>query len=162
MMHPAVYMCLFYFKSTLYIMYRCLSCLLFLLFALQLPAQKTDRDFQAIRAAMAAQEAAWNRGDKEAFMEGYWKADSLTFVGSRGLTFGWQQTLDNYKKGYPTPESMGQLKFTLVRMEKLSKRSAYVIGKWHLTRSIGDVGGHFILIWKKINGKWMIVTDHTS
>ncbi len=125
-------------------------------------AQKADRDGQAIRAVMAAQEVAWNRGDKEAFMEGYWHADSLTFVGARGLTFGWQQTLDGYKKGYPTPESMGQLHFTLIRLEKLSKRSAYVIGKWHLTRSIGDVGGHFILVWKKIKGKWVIVTDHTS
>lgn len=135
-----------------------------LVFALVFPlqAQKVDRDEQAIRAAMAAQEIAWNRGDKEAFMEGYWRADSLTFVGARGLTFGWQQTLDNYKKGYPTPESMGQLHFTIIRLEKLSKRSAYVIGKWHLTRSIGDVGGHFILVWKKIKGKWVIVTDHTS
>lgn len=95
-------------------------------------------------------------------MLGYWHSDSLTFVGSRGLTYGWQQTLDNYKKGYPTQESMGKLTFTLLRLEKLSKRSAYVVGRWHLQRSIGDVGGHFILIWKKIKGKWVIVTDHTS
>ena len=139
---------------------------LFICFSILLPlqswSQKQDRDLQTIRAVMADQEGAWNRGDKEAFMLGYWHSDSLTFVGSRGLTYGWQQTLDNYKKGYPTQESMGKLTFTLLRLEKLSKRSAYVVGRWHLQRSIGDVGGHFILIWKKIKGKWVIVTDHTS
>lgn len=137
---------------------------LFICFSILLPPQSwsQDRDLKAIRAVMADQEGAWNRGDKEAFMLGYWHSDSLTFVGSRGLTYGWQQTLDNYKKGYPTQESMGKLTFTLLRLEKLSKRSAYVVGRWHLQRSIGDVGGHFILIWKKIKGKWVIVTDHTS
>lgn len=95
-------------------------------------------------------------------MEGYWRSDSLTFVSTRGLTRGWQQTLDGYKKGYPNAETMGKLTFTLLRVERLSKRSAYVVGKWHLARSIGDAGGHFLLIWKKMGGKWVIVTDHTS
>jgi ketosteroid isomerase-like protein len=125
-------------------------------------AQRGRQDLADIRAVMAMQEAAWNRGDLPAFMEGYWRSDSLTFVSTRGLTFGWQQTLDGYKKGYPNTEAMGKLRFTILRLEKQSKRSAYMIGKWHLTRTIGDIGGHFMLIWKKIDGKWLIVADHTS
>ncbi len=116
----------------------------------------------AIRAVLEKQEIDWNRGDLAAFMEGYWKSDSLCFVGARGLTFGWQKTLDNYKKGYPDLEAMGKLKFTILSVEQLSSRSAYVIGKWHLTRTIGDIGGHYSLLWKKIKGKWVIVADHTS
>ncbi len=116
----------------------------------------------AIRAIMAEQELAWNRGDIPAFMDGYWNSDSLRFVGTRGLTFGWQKTLDNYKKGYPDREAMGKLKFSIISVELLSKTSAFVIGKWHLTRSIGDLGGHYTLLWKKIKGKWVIVADHTS
>lgn len=121
-----------------------------------------QRDEQLIRQIMAEQELAWNRGDLEAFMGGYWKSDSLKFIGSRGLTYGWQQTLDNYKKGYPDPDAMGKLKFTILSVEKLSGKSAFVIGKWHLTRKAGDLSGHYTLLWKKIKGKWVIVADHSS
>ncbi len=115
-----------------------------------------------IRAIMAKQELAWNRGELVDFMDGYWKSDSLRFIGSKGLTYGWQKTLDNYKKGYPDLDAMGKLKFTIISVEQLSGKSAYVIGKWYLTRTIGDLSGHYTLLWKKIQGKWVIVADHSS
>ncbi|HPI05274.1 MAG TPA: nuclear transport factor 2 family protein [Saprospiraceae bacterium] len=124
-----------------------------------LSAQKAET---TIRRIMADQELAWNRGDLEGFMLGYWHSDSLRFIGSRGLTYGWQQTLDNYKKGYPDTEAMGKLKFTILSVEQLSKRSAYVIGKWHLARKAGDLEGHYTLLWKKVKGVWVIVADHSS
>ena len=124
-----------------------------------LSAQKAET---TIRRIMADQELAWNRGDLEGFMLGYWHSDSLRFIGSRGLTYGWQQTLDNYKKGYPDTEAMGKLKFTILSVEQLSKRSAYVIGKWHLAHKAGDLEGHYTLLWKKVKGVWVIVADHSS
>jgi ketosteroid isomerase-like protein len=124
--------------------------------------QNTAAEENAIRKVMADQEAAWNRADIEAFMDGYWKSDSLTFIGSRGVTYGWQATLDSYKKGYPDAEAMGKLTFTILRLEVLSPGSAYVIGKWHLKRKADEPGGHFTLLWKKIGGKWVITADHTS
>lgn len=111
---------------------------------------------------MADQEAAWSRGDLEGFMAGYWQSDSLRFIGSKGVSYGWKTTLSNYKKSYPDRESMGELTFTVISIEMLSKRSAFVVGKWHLTRKIGDLSGHYTLLWKKIGGKWYIVTDHSS
>ncbi len=137
-----------------------------LLFAL-LFLSATDSDAQnsdqkAIRQIMAAQESAWNRGDLEAFMAGYWNSDSLRFIGSRGLTFGWQNTLDNYKKGYPDPEAMGKLKFTILSVEKTSKHYAFVVGKWHLSRTIGDLEGYYTLLWRKFHEKWVIIADHSS
>ncbi|MCA0236796.1 MAG: nuclear transport factor 2 family protein [Bacteroidetes bacterium] len=134
--------------------------LLFLLFASVAYAQSAAE--KTIRSIMADQERAWNRADLEGFMDGYWRSDSLRFIGSRGLTYGWQQTLDNYKKSYPGPEAMGQLKFTILSVEILSKRSAYVIGKWELTREAGNLSGHYTLLWKKMKGKWVIVADHSS
>lgn len=125
-----------------------------------LSAQSADH--QAIRQVMADQELAWSRGDLEGFMAGYWRSDSLRFIGSKGLTYGWQKTLDNYKKGYPTPEAMGKLTFTVLSIEKLSKHSAYVVGKWHLARTVGDLSGHYTLLWRKIKGKWVIVSDHSN
>lgn len=125
-------------------------------------AQQPASDETLIRQIMAAQEAAWNRGDLAAFMEGYWQSDSLRFIGSRGLTFGWQTTLDNYRKNYPDPETMGQLKFTIISVEPLAPTSAFVIGKWHLARTKGDLEGHYTLLWRKINGQWVIVADHSS
>lgn len=134
--------------------------LCFLLTTAWLTAQNADE--KSIRAIMADQELAWNRGDLEGFMAGYWKSDSLKFIGSRGLTYGWQQTLDNYKRGYPDTDAMGKLKFTIISVEKLSGKSAYVIGKWHLARKAGDLSGHYTLLWKKLKGRWVIVADHSS
>ncbi|MBK6930224.1 MAG: DUF4440 domain-containing protein [Saprospirales bacterium] len=135
---------------------------LFLLISFPGLTQKSGKAGQAIRAVMAAQEAAWNRGDLEAFMEGYWRSDSLTFIGSKGLTLGWRQTLENYQKGYPDRDAMGKLSFSIISIELLSPKSAFVIGKWHLARNAGDLSGHFTLLWKKIKGHWVIVADHSS
>ena len=152
------------------------TCLLVCLALLTLPgfAQKTRKSHKeakadkpekielTIQAIMKNQEAAWNRGDLEGFMAAYWPSDSLRFIGSRGLTYGWRQTLENYKKGYPDRDAMGKLTFTILSVEKLSLRNAFVIGKWHLARKAGDQSGHYTLLWRKIKGKWLIVADHSS
>lgn len=121
-----------------------------------------DQDINAIRKVLAQQQQDWNSGKLEAFMQGYWKSDSLKFISSRGINYGWQSTLDGYKKGYPTTEAMGKLTFTIISIEKLSDESAIVIGKWHLQRTKDEPQGHFTLLWKKIAGHWVIVADHTS
>lgn len=110
---------------------------------------------------MLEQEQAWNKGDIKKFMQHYWQNDSLTFIGSKGVTRGWQKTLDNYIKSYPTKESMGQLTFTIIETTALSTESVYVIGKWELKKE-KPASGHFTLLWKKINNAWVIVSDHTS
>ncbi|MFA6261381.1 MAG: DUF4440 domain-containing protein [Bacteroidia bacterium] len=121
-------------------------------------------DAQMIRRVLLMQEKAWNAGDLPAFMEGYWKNDSLQFIGKKGITLGWQQTLDNYIKSYPDQATMGQLQFEILKLEMFSKTTAQVIGKWTLIRSVekGNAGGYFTLIFKKINKRWVIVSDHTS
>lgn len=115
-----------------------------------------------IKQILNKQTEAWNKGDIDAFMQTYWKNDSLVFVGKSGVTYGWQNTFDNYRKGYPDKTAMGQLQFTVIRIESLSDQVYNVIGKWHLTRTIGNLQGHYTLIIKKINGKWLIVQDHSS
>jgi hypothetical protein len=119
-------------------------------------------DEQAVRTTLNQQTVAWNQGNLEEFMEGYWKSDSLMFVGKSGLTYGWQATLDNYKKGYPDTASMGKLTFDIVQVKRLSVLYFFVVGKWHLARTIGDVGGTFTLLFKKIKNKWVIIADHSS
>ncbi len=116
----------------------------------------------AIRKLMAEQTEAWNRGDLEKFMVGYWENDSLMFVGKSGVTYGWKNTLANYKKGYPDLAAMGKLEFTLIKIKRLSSKYYHVTGKWFLERSIGDVGGHFTLLFQKIRGNWVIIADHSS
>ena len=117
---------------------------------------------EAVRKVLATQSADWNTGNIEAFMQGYWKSDSLMFVGKNGVTYGWANTLNNYKKGYPDTAAMGKLEFTLITVKKLSDQYVEVIGKWHLQRSIGDLQGHFSLLFQKINNTWVIIIDHTS
>lgn len=121
-----------------------------------------DQDIATIRKVLAQQQQDWNSGNLESFMQGYWKSDSLKFISSRGINYGWQATLDGYKKGYPTAEAMGKLTFTIISIEKLSDASAMVIGKWHLQRTKDEPQGHFTLLWKKIEGRWVIVADHSS
>lgn len=122
---------------------------------------RTQTGVATVLQAMKEQESSWNRGDIPAFMQHYWNNDSLMFIGSKGVTFGWQKTLDNYLKSYPDKATMGTLKFTIVKSEQLSPESIYIVGKWGLARE-KPVGGHFTLLWKKINSKWVIVADHTS
>lgn len=110
---------------------------------------------------MNAQEKAWNEGNIEAFMKHYWNNDSLKFIGKSGITYGWQKTLDNYKKSYPTKADMGLLTFSIKEATLLSPESIYLIGQWQLKKD-KPAGGYFTLLWKKIKGDWVIVADHTS
>jgi uncharacterized protein (TIGR02246 family) len=116
----------------------------------------------AIRQLMAGQVAAWNKGSIDDFMKGYWNNDSLMFIGHGGITYGYQQTLDNYKKIYSNAGQMGKLFFTLLRVKRLSPDYYFVIGKWLLKRKTGDIGGIYTLLFRKIDGQWRIVCDHTS
>lgn len=136
--------------------------LLLVLIIASLDSWSQSRDEKAIRQLLSDQNAAWNRGDIESFMKGYWENDSLMFIGSSGITYGWKNTLANYKKSYPDTASMGKLTFTLIKVKKLSKEFYHVTGKWFLKRSVGDVGGHFTLMFRKINGTWVIISDHSS
>lgn len=117
---------------------------------------------QEIKNVLGNQQAAWNKGDIESFMDGYWQSDSLMFVSKSGITYGWQNTLNNYKTGYPDAASMGLLDFDIQQVNRLSDSYYFIVGKWHLTRHIGDLGGHFTLLFKKVDGKWVIISDHTS
>lgn len=121
-----------------------------------------SKDELSIRTILAAQTSEWNKGNLESFMKGYWESDSLTFIGKSGITYGWKKTLDNYKKGYPDTAAMGKLNFELVTVKRLSKDYFFVVGKWHLTRSIGNIGGAYTLLFRKIKNQWVIVTDHSS
>ncbi len=121
-----------------------------------------SKDDLLIRSAMQEQLAAWNSGDIERYMETYWKSDSLMFVGKSGVTYGWQNTLRNYKRGYPDTASMGKLDFQIIQIQRLSPLYFSVTGKWHLARTKGDLSGHFTLLFRKIAGRWVIVSDHSS
>jgi ketosteroid isomerase-like protein len=133
------------------------TCLIFL----STLAQKPNAAIQ-VAENMKKQELAWNAFDIEGFMRYYWNNDSLKFIGSKGITYGWKNTLENYKKGYPNQETMGQLTFTNYSIEPLGKDAVYVIGKWQIKKKEKNVGGHYTLLWKKIKGEWVIVCDHTS
>ena len=144
---------------------------LFLLaFSLQALAQTTtptstptyNKNEKAIRTLLAAQTKAWNEGNLADFMEGYLPSDSLLFVGKSGPTYGFNNTLNNYKKGYPDTASMGKLTFTLLALTPIEKKHYRVLGKWSLQRSKGDVSGYFTLLFQKIKGKWFVIQDHSS
>ena len=117
------------------------------------------KEKETIISIMKLQEKAWSNHDLEGFMKGYWKSDSLKFYGSNGLTFGWDKTLANYKRGYPTPDHSGSLKFKINDISKIEKESYYVMGEYHLTRKVGNANGIFMIIFRKINGEWKIVAD---
>jgi ketosteroid isomerase-like protein len=122
-----------------------------------------NKDEQQILSILEAQTKAWNAGKIDVFMKGYWQSDSLMFIGSSGITYGYEATLKNYYKRYPDRDAMGKLTFTILKLNRISSDSYFVIGKWFLKREKnGDVGGHFTLLWKKINGEWVIVADHSS
>ncbi|MEJ7823634.1 MAG: DUF4440 domain-containing protein [Chitinophagaceae bacterium] len=120
------------------------------------------KDDIIIKNILDQQTIAWNGGDIVNFMKPYWRSDSLMFIGKSGITYGWQKTMENYKKNYPDAAAMGKLDFTILQTKRLSVLYYSVVGKWHLTRTIGDLNGHFTLLFKKIKNTWVIVSDHSS
>lgn len=140
---------------------------LFLLLGLLIHAApataQTPADRRAILGTLDRQMADWNAGRVTEFMTGYWPSDSLTFVGTGGVTYGYAATMANYKKRYPDRASMGTLAFSNLKLHFPAQNVAYVIGKWHLARpKVGDAQGHFTLLWEKKKGRWLIVSDHSS
>lgn len=136
--------------------------ILCLVFSIQIHAQSTKNQ-QEVLKVLNRQNENWNKGDIKAFMEDYWKSDSLMFIGKNGVIYGWKATLERYLKTYPDLATMGKLKFDIQKTDFHSPTTCWVLGKWHLTRpEKGDAGGFFTLVLKKIDGKWLIVSDHTS
>lgn len=129
--------------------------------ALSVKVQAQTGDEAAIRKVLDDQTLAWNNGSIQEFMKGYWRSDSLMFVGKNGLKYGYTSTLENYKKSYPDTAARGKLYFDILQVKKLSKEYAYVTGKWELIRSIGDLDGYFTLLFKKIKKSWVIIADHS-
>ena len=119
-------------------------------------------DKEAVLAVLAHQEDAWNQGNIESFMKGYWNNDKLVFVGSNGPTYGYRNTLERYLKSYPTKAAMGQLKFNLLFVEQWDTQTIQVIGKFTLDREKDQPTGFFTLLFRKIDSVWKIVSDHSS
>ena len=115
-----------------------------------------------IRALLETQSDAWNRGDIEAFMAGYWKSEQTTFSGANGVLRGWQAVLDRYKRDYPDRAAMGTLTFSELEITPLGHDAALVLGRWRLDRANGPVGGVFSLVLRKFPEGWRIIHDHTS
>ncbi len=124
--------------------------------------QRKMKFAEEIKAVMNEQTAAWNRGDIEGFMQGYWNSPQLVFVSGANVTKGWQPTLDRYKKNYDSRSKMGVLTFSDLSVEVLSKDSAVVLGSWALQREKDNPHGKFTLIFRKFRDGWKIVHDHTS
>lgn len=121
-----------------------------------------DRDKKEIQTVLKAQRIAWSNNNIEKFMEGYWKNDSLKFYGSNGITYGWKNTLERYKKVYPTKDHTGKLNFKINDISKISNNAYYVMGEYYLKRKVGNANGIFMIIFKKINGEWKIIADTSS
>jgi len=121
-----------------------------------------DEASEAITAVLTAQQGAWNRGDITTFLEGYWKSPELTFSGPNGIVRGYDGVLERYQKSYPNMQAMGELQFSGLEIRMLGSDAALVLGHWQLTRKVGDVGGVFTLVLKRLPEGWRIIHDHTS
>jgi len=121
-----------------------------------------EADRAAIVAVLTTQQNDWNKGDIPGFMAGYWNSSELTFAGTRGFTRGWQPVMERYRKSYADKAAMGTLDFQELDIRSLGTDAALVLGKWHLERQAGDVGGIFTLVLQRFPEGWRIVHDHTT
>ncbi|WP_299285569.1 DUF4440 domain-containing protein [uncultured Mucilaginibacter sp.] len=129
---------------------------------LLLAAFSFAQDQKAISNLLEKQRLAWNRGDLDGYMQGYWKSDSLLFVGKNGPKYGWKTTLENYKKSYPDDSAMGILTFNILQINVIDLKNAFVLGEWKLKREADEPQGFFTLWLRRIRGEWKIVADHSS
>ena len=119
-------------------------------------------DRAAIEGVLTTQQKAWNEGNVDTFLEGYWRSEELTFSGSQGIARGWNGVRDRYRKSYPDRAAMGKLDFSGLEYRELGPDAALVLGHWHLVREKGDVGGVFSLVFQRFPAGWKIIHDHTS
>lgn len=140
---------------------RSLACCIGLAFAASARAADSA-DAEAMRMVMTEQAAAWNRGDLDGFMRGYWHDDALRFASGGSVTHGWQATLDRYRQRYADRAAMGTLRFTDLEIEPLSADAALVFGHWSLSREADQPQGLFTLLFRKTAAGWVITRDHTS
>ncbi len=117
---------------------------------------------QVLTKVLATQAKAWNKADIDGFMKPYWKSEQLTFSSGGKTTRGWKATIARYKKRYPTPAKMGRLTFDHLEFVALGDLTALVLGEWHLDRDADDIGGNFSLVFRRIDGHWVIIHDHSS
>jgi uncharacterized protein (TIGR02246 family) len=145
---------------------RWIACALLFL-AVRLPAQTPPvqtKDAAAIEQVLFDQQAAWNRGDIDAFMHGYKDSPDTTFIG-KTISHGYQPILERYKKGYASRAAMGTLDFSDITVRMLGDNHAVVTGRYHLARTAeggGDASGIFSLVFERETGGWQIILDHTS
>ncbi|MFN5705604.1 MAG: YybH family protein [bacterium] len=133
---------------------------LILLLSHSIFAQNNDKS--EILNVLENQRLAWNNGNLQQYMMGYWQSDSLLFVGKRGPQYGWQKTFDNYKKSYPDKSAMGKLTFNILKVDIYTSDYSFVLGEWILDREKDQPRGFFTLQMKKINGEWKVIADHSS
>src|SRR6476660_2585300 len=128
------------------------------------PAAPNDHtsDRAAIIKALTDQQTAWNQADIDTFLKIYWRSPDVTFSGASGIVHGWDAVLARYKNAYADSQAMGQLQFSQLEFRFLGPDAALVLGHWHLTRTKGDVGGVFSLVWQRFPEGWHIIHDHTS
>jgi hypothetical protein len=116
-------------------------------------------DVAQIRSILVAQQKAWSDNDLEGFMSGYWQSDELTYFSGGKITKGWNTTLANYQRNYPSKKETGALNFEIANITKINKDAYWVMGSYFLTRSAGDANGTFMIVFKRINGEWKIIGD---
>ena len=132
---------------------------LMLLSACKVTQTTTTEDIAAIRSIMKMQEKAWSDNDIKAFMNGYWNSDNLVFFSDGNLTKGWQTTLANYIKNYPTQKETGTLNFEIANITQINADAYWVMGSYFLSRDAGDANGTFMIVFKRIDGEWKIIGD---
>ena len=131
-------------------------------FIISCSTSNQEDDKSAIVESMMQSQAYWNAGDLDGFMHNYWHSDSLKFIGKSGITYGWQASLDRYKKSYPDKSKQGTLKFDFLHLESVGKNNYFQVGKYTQYRETDTLSGHFTLLWAKIDGEWKILVDHSS
>jgi ketosteroid isomerase-like protein len=126
------------------------------------PNKRADRIAAAVRAVLDAQREAWNRGEIEGYMAGYWRSEETVFVSGDNVTHGWQTVFDHYRKSYDSREKMGTLTFSDLEIKPITNDTAIAVGRWHLQRAKDEPHGRFTLILRRTTQGWKIIHDHTS
>lgn len=123
----------------------------------------TDGDRADVEATLAAQAAAWNRGDLDGFMDKYARTDRLVFTSGGKIRRGWQATYDAFRTKYATaPGTMGTLTFDVLQVDPAGADGCIVLGRWTLVSGAHPATGLFSVVLERQAGGWRVIHDHTS
>ena len=118
---------------------------------------------QEVKRALEGQISAWNKGDLETAMTFYWNSPEMLWISKGGTEKGYKEVYDMFLQDFKDRSQMGVYSYEPLHIEQVSKEAVYFVFRWKIELDgKGLMGGVSSQLWKKLDGRWVVTSEHAS